>query len=408
METQISLAPVVIFTYKRLEHIKQTIESLKANLYADLTDVYVFSDAAKTVEDEEEVNAVRKYLKVIDGFKQITIIAREHNWGLANNIIDGVTTIVNRYGKIIVLEDDLVSSKYFLQFMNEALNIYQTETRVMQVSGYSHKINQEGLRDTFFSRLAYPWGWATWADRWQYFQRNSDRLIEEFSATDIYNFTLEGTNNDFWRQVLANHASIMHTWWVFFYAAIFQRGGLALYPKVSCIKNIGCDGTGVHCGDSDWFAVDLAEDPICLPNIPIEENKLVLERYKLFYNQMIIEQEEKQLLNAFNIRQAFNELISKCNSRENMKIVFFGTGSASKKLFERFPYHVDYFIDNNHQKWGEKFEEKMVYSPQKILEEDINNLIIILASQYTVDISRQLHKMGFLENLHFWNGLLIY
>lgn len=405
---KLSLSPVVVFTYKRLEHLKKTIDSLKANLYADLTEVYIYSDAAKTVEDEKQVNEVRAYLKKIDGFKHVNIIMREQNWGLAENIIDGVTTIVNQYGKVIVLEDDLVSSKYFLQFMNEALDIYQKETRVMQISGYSHKINREGLKDIFFLRLAYPWGWATWADRWQYFERNPSQLIEEFNSNDIYNFTLEGTNNDFWRQVLANYTLSMHTWWVFFYAAIFQKGGLTLYPINSYIRNIGCDGTGVHCGNNDWFDVDISEGSIHLIDIPIEENKIALERYKLFYNRMIIGREEERLLNAFKVRQAFNKIINKYNSHKNVKVVFWGTGSASNKIYNSFPYSIDYFVDNNPQKWGMDFKDKKIYSPQKLFEEEKNNLIIIVVSQYVAEISEQLTTSGFIENEHYWDGCLLY
>jgi hypothetical protein len=402
-----NFAPVVLFTYKRLDHLIQTVESLQSNLYAELTDIYVYSDAAKSLEDQEDVYSVRTYLKTIDGFRSITIIERDYNWGLADNIIDGVTTIVNKYQKIIVLEDDLVSSKYFLQFMNEALERYQNEPRVMQISGYGHEINKDGLPDIFFSRLAYPWGWGTWDNRWQYFQRNSSKIIEEFTDKNIYDFTLEGTYNDFWRQILANHVLIMHTWWVFFYAAIFQRKGLVLYPKFSCIKNIGCDGTGVHSGIYDWFDVELASHFIQLSDVPIEENRLVLERYKMFYNRMIVKRMKESSFTMTKMRSKFEDFI-RLNSHKHLKIVFFGTGSASKKVYTDFPFEIDYFVDNNQDKWGGDFQNKKIFNPQRLLEEDKNRLVIIIASQFEEQIIKQLQEMGFAEDIHIWNGYLMY
>ena len=401
------ISPVVLFTYQRLDHLRQTIESLKANNYADLTDVYIYSDAAKTPQDVVHVNNVREYLRTLDGFKSVSIIEREYNWGLADNIIDGVTTVINRHGKVIVLEDDLVSSEYFLQFMNEALCRYQDEPKVMQISGYSHGIDKEGLESVFFLRLAYPWGWATWADRWKNFQRNTDKLIEKFTANDIYHFTLEGTYNDFWRQVLANHTMAIHTWWVFFYASVFQLGGLTLYPKSSCIKNIGCDGSGVHCGTNDFYDVHLAESPIDWPNVIIEENKLAMERYKLFYNQIIIRQMENQLLNRFAMRQMLDKIITESNHK-SFKIVFFGTGSACSKICANFPYSIDYFVDNSQSKWEMTFKNRKILNPAQLMEEDKDKIMIIIASQYAEAISEQLRGMGFIENKHFWNGYLIY
>ena len=130
-----------------------------------------FSDAAKNEDEVEKVNEVRRYIKAIDGFKKVTVIEREKNWGLADSIIDGVTKIINQYGKVIVLEDDLVTSLYFLKFMNEALEFYKDEKKVWHISGWNYPIESDGLEDVFFWRLMNCWGWATWADRWSYYER---------------------------------------------------------------------------------------------------------------------------------------------------------------------------------------------------------------------------------------------
>ncbi len=131
-----NLAPIILFTYNRPWHTRQTIEALQKNLYADKSRLIILSDGPKTEIDVPKVQKVREYIKTVKGFRSIEIIEREKNWGLANNIIDGVTRIINEYGKIIVLEDDIVTSPYFLKFMNEALEFYKDEERVMHISGY--------------------------------------------------------------------------------------------------------------------------------------------------------------------------------------------------------------------------------------------------------------------------------
>lgn len=131
-----NLAPIVLFAYNRLDHIRQTIEALRNNVYAAESCLYVYSDAPKDGNDIESVKLVREYLHQINGFKDIQIIEREDNFGLARNIIDGVTNIVNLYGKIIVLEDDIVTSKWFLKYMNDALVIYENSSEVMAISSF--------------------------------------------------------------------------------------------------------------------------------------------------------------------------------------------------------------------------------------------------------------------------------
>jgi len=115
------LAPVILFTYNRPNHIKRNIESLLKNKEAGQSDLFVFSDAPKKEEDKLKVEQVREYLSTITQFQSVTIVKREFNYGLGKNIIDGVTEIVATYGKVIVLEDDLVVSPYFLEYMNEGL-----------------------------------------------------------------------------------------------------------------------------------------------------------------------------------------------------------------------------------------------------------------------------------------------
>lgn len=246
------LAPIVLFTYNRLKHTKQTIEALQENVYASDSELFIYSDAPKTDKAVAEVQAVRDYLHSINGFKKITIIERDENWGLARNIIYGVTSIVNKYGKIIVLEDDIVTSRYFLKYMNDALKIYEGEPKVMAVSGYTANIRLDDVPETFFLPWTSCWGWATWKRVWDNFERNPEKLISQFTKEDIYKFNLDNSYN-FWSQVVDNANGKLFTWAVFFYATVFAHDGLVLYSAGSLSKNIGFDYTGEHCGKDERF-----------------------------------------------------------------------------------------------------------------------------------------------------------
>ena len=244
--------PVIIFVYNRPQHTRETVEALLKNDLADQSDLTVFSDAAKNSGAAQQVQEVRDYLKTITGFKSVRIVEREENWGLAKSIIQGVTEVVNQYGKVIVLEDDIVTSPAFLQFMNQALNFYEEQKRIWHVSGWSYPIETEGLDDVFLWRAMNCWGWATWADRWQYFKKNPTALIENWSAEEKNRFALDGSNS-FWKQVEANAEGKIDTWAIFWAATIFQNSGLCLNPAVSYSDNIGHDGSGVHCGSTNSY-----------------------------------------------------------------------------------------------------------------------------------------------------------
>ncbi len=279
-----NLAPIVLFTYNRLEHTRQTIEALKANVYAAESRLFIFSDAPKNEQAEPAVQAVRDYLHSVDGFKEIQIIQRDENWGLARNIMDGVTSIVNRYGKIIVLEDDIVTSKWFLKYMNDALKIYKNEPRVMEISGYQPAIDKEDLSETFFLHFGDCWGWATWARAWAFFERNPEQLMQEFSDEDIYHFNFEGAM-DFWSQVVQNYDGKLYTWAVFWQASIMRRNGLMLATRDSLTDNVGLDGSGENCGAADSWRALRRERAITVFPLAIEESILGRQRLKTFFMQ---------------------------------------------------------------------------------------------------------------------------
>ena len=278
-------APVALFVYNRPDHTRRTIDALRQNKLAKDTELTIFSDAPKSGTQADAVREVRKYVREIEGFKSVTIVEREANLGLALSIIDGVTSIVNKYGRIIVLEDDLEISPYFLSYMNDALDMYEKEERVMHVSGYMFPIDNSTLLETFFLRPTSCWGWATWDRAWKHFNKDVKVLLSGFTEQDIASFNVDDTY-DYWEQVVQNEAGLINTWAVFWYASVFQVGGLCLHPARSLINNIGHDDTGEHCRESKVFSTTLANKPVTYFERNIAEDEFARARTKEFFRSI--------------------------------------------------------------------------------------------------------------------------
>lgn len=265
------LAPVVLFAYNRPEHTRQTIEALLKNEYAGESDLIIYSDAPKNETAKASVEQTRLYLKSISGFKSVQIIKRERNFGLADNIIDGVTNIINQYGRIIVLEDDLLTSPYFLKYMNEAMNMYENEELVISIHGYIYPLKKK-LPESFFIRGTDCLGWGTWKRGWDLFIEDSSRLLKDIKDKGLEkDFDFSGSYP--YTKMLENQAiGNVGSWAIRWYASAFLNNKLTLYPNRSLIFHNGSDGSGTNCDASDEFAVELSKSPILLEKIEIKEN----------------------------------------------------------------------------------------------------------------------------------------
>ena len=282
-----NLAPIVLFVYNRPDHTAKTIHALQQNSLASDSELFIYADAAKNDSAQKQVDEVRELLSNISGFKKVTVIKQEKNVGLANSIISGVTEIVKKYGKIIVLEDDLVTSPYFLKFMNSALDFYSVKKDVWHISGWNYPIEKNGLADTFLWRTMNCWGWATWSDRWEHFEKNTDKLIDSFTAEKIKAFNIDGYEN-FWGQVLANNEGKINTWAIYWYASIFNNNGLCINPTETFVDNIGLDGSGSHCDKNTMYHSKLNMNDNIHFEVILKENVTALARIQLFYKKMKI------------------------------------------------------------------------------------------------------------------------
>ncbi len=242
-----NLAPVILFAYKRLDTLKKTIEALQKNNLASQSDFYVFSDAAKTIKDEDAVRKVREYLRTICHFKSFIIEEAEVNKGLANSIIQGVTKVFEKHDFVIVIEDDLVTSTNFLNFMNDSLQKFQYESSVFSIAGYSFDLNltQSIHTDTYFLNRGWSWGWATWKDRWE----KIDWEISDYH-TFIKNreerkaFSKGGS--DLNKMLDKQMSGKLDSWAIRWIYNQYKMKGLTIYPVYSKVKNEGFGKDATH------------------------------------------------------------------------------------------------------------------------------------------------------------------
>lgn len=279
-------APIILFVYNRPVHTKQAIEALLVNPLAKDSDLYIYSDAPKNQDAQTKVDEVRDYIHSIQGFKSITFIEREKNFGLADNIIDGVTTIINQYGKIIVLEDDIVVSPVFLEYMNNTLDYYENELKVWSISAWNYPLDPNPIKeDTFFWRIPHCWGWATWKNRWQHYARDIEWVKNNFSKCDIFEVDLQNTAQ-YWRHFVLNKQNKMKTWAIFWYLHAYKHNALTLMPKISYIRQIGFDDSGSNCKTNDPLASELISDHLpCSYPKSIEESPIALQAIMDFHRK---------------------------------------------------------------------------------------------------------------------------
>lgn len=276
------LAPVILFAYNRPNHIKRTIESLLKNKEANETDLFIFSDAAKKEEDKFNVKQVRQYLSTVDQFQSVTIIEREFNYGLGKNIIDGVTAILANYGKGIVLEDDLIVSSYFLEYMNEGLDIYENVDKVISIHGYVYPV-KEKLPETFFLKGADCLGWGTWKRGWDIFEPDGNLLLKKILETDQANAFDYNNAYPFTQMLKDQIEGKNNSWAVRWYASAFLNDKYTLYPGKSLIYHAGGDGSGTNTGYDSQLDVTLSRKPIKLSKIDVDQNLSAYNSFVKFY-----------------------------------------------------------------------------------------------------------------------------
>ncbi len=277
-------APIALFTHSRLAHTQLTVEALLRNYSAENHDLIIFSDAARIPVQQHAVTQVRSFLETITGFRSITIHHREHNFGLAKSIIEGVTQVLSFYDRIIVLEDDLVTSPHFLTYMNQSLDRFVDDERVISIHGYVYPVEQ-ALPEAFFLRGADCWGWATWRRGWKLFNPDGQTLLDQLTRRKLLNdFDFNGTysySTMLKEQIIGENDS----WAVRWHASAFLEDKLTLYPGRSLVTNTGNDGSGTHCGNASLYDVGLSSSPIDISTVDVLPSVIGANAFECFFRK---------------------------------------------------------------------------------------------------------------------------
>jgi hypothetical protein len=282
------MKPVLIFVYNRPYHTRETLKALSLNEGADKTCVIIYSDGAKSDSDILFVNEVREICRQADGFYQLTIVEREKNYGLAGNIISAVSLEIEKAGSVIVLEDDLITSPGFLNFMNNALEYYRN-TNIFSICGYSPQLNipADYPYSTYLSPRIGSWGWASWQEKWNQV---------DWETVDFYQFIrnsgernrFEKGGNDLTIMLLKQKLNKINSWAVRFTYACYKVENRVVYPVQSLIRNAGIDGSGTHMKKTKKYQSNCAESIESNLFCPAEhENDTIQTQFARFYSTSI-------------------------------------------------------------------------------------------------------------------------
>ena len=278
-------APIILFTYNRPSHTRHTLNALRNNHLCADSELFIFSDGYKNESDKNDVLAVRDIIRSIDGFKHIHLFENENNIGLAQNIINGVSHVVNQFGKVIVLEDDLVTSPHFLTFMNDALDKFTNEERIGHIQGYCFPISN--LPDAFLIKWTGSWGWATWQRAWQQFNPDGQLLLDELKRRKLTKtFDFNG-NYPFTRMLQRQIRGENNSWAIRWNASLFLNDMLSVNAGKSLVRNIGFDGSGIHSGKKDIWATELYDKKLSIDAISeICENEIARKAFAKYYGRV--------------------------------------------------------------------------------------------------------------------------
>jgi putative methyltransferase (TIGR04325 family) len=350
-----SYAPIVLFVFDRPLHAMTVIKNLTESDLAQYSDLIVYSDYSREQSRNQKIQVLRKYLKCVNQFKSLKIIERTENYGLSNSIILGINEVLNLYEKVIVLEDDLIPSKYFLEYMNEALEKYQNDESVACIHGYVYPVQGE-LPEAFFLRGADCWGWGTWRDSWNIFnpdgvylynQLRKKKLLKEFNFGNTYPYS---------KMLLNQSKGKVDSWAIRWYASAFLNNKKTLYPGKSLIRNIGMDSSGAHCHNTEIFDVDLHQGNIDISDVSGEISTHAKVQFKKFFRRVRI---NRFYVALTKIKKSTNfqtlKILVKENIPQELRL-------ALNKIFKR-----GIIFNGLYKSWGEARNNSFGYDSPLIL-----------------------------------------
>jgi hypothetical protein len=274
--------PVLLFAYRRAGHFRRCWQALAGNPEAQLTRLKIFVDGAKDQSDKSAVEDTILEAQKISGFQAVEMVLAKKNLGLSNSILKGVSEVLAKEPAVIVVEDDLEVSPFFLKYMNEAVSAYHGVPKVASIHGYVYP-TEDTLPETFFLKGADCWGWATWRSAWAHFEPDGKKLFKEIQKRKLEKeFNLGGVG-PFTEMLKQQIAGKNDSWAIRWHASAFLAGMYTLYPGRSLVRNIGLDCSGTHCGETNQFNSNLSPSQIQVNSIPVEESQIGRDAFHEFF-----------------------------------------------------------------------------------------------------------------------------
>jgi hypothetical protein len=273
------LAPIALFTFKRPVHTRRTLESLAQNPEFTESPLFIYCDGARHDAETAQVEETRQLIREWPHPNK-TIIERDRNWGLANSVIDGVTELCKRFGQVIVVEDDLVVSPVFLNYLNAALVRYADETKVLQVSAHMFPVQIQAQTDAVMLPFTTSWGWATWDRAWKHFDLSMSGFVKLKTNRWLrWKFNLDGSY-PYYRMLKRQAKGQADSWAIRWYASVFLQDGYVLFPKHSLVQHEGYDDTATHATRRDQASVkEVAIDQVLnFPNVICDQDAYISVR----------------------------------------------------------------------------------------------------------------------------------
>ena len=295
-----NFAPIVLFAYKRTDHLQNTLLSLSENAGAKDHDLFIFSDAPKGDADAKDVEAVRQYLAGYENtsvFAKCTVTYAKEHKGLAASVIGGVSAVIKEYGRVITIEDDLTFSPYFLNFMQGALDRFEGDARIWAVSGYTPELDvlRDYSHELYLNYRPHSWGWATWYDRW----KTVDWDVSDYDQAKInplYYYRMCRGGNTVPSMLRAQMRGDLDSWYIRWCYNANKQNKLTVYPKRSFVRNTGFDESATHTGsdESRKYEVSLSQSG----DIDFDDcffSKPVNKAFKKFHSMSLIDRIREKL-----------------------------------------------------------------------------------------------------------------
>ena len=292
---------IAIFAYNRPQHLKKTLNTLSNNLNAKKFDTFIFCDGAKNNKDIKKINYVREISKTVGNFKSKKFFFRKSNYGLCNSLKYGISKVLETKKSVIVLEDDIITNKHFLNYMDEALNFYSNTKNIGSITGYSYTNTED---DLFLSQRHASWGWGTWKNTWEK-MRWEKKYINNYIKTKNFKKNFNKAGRDMYQLLEQQINNKIDTMDILFNFNCFIKNKYCVCPKKSLLYNIGLDGSGIHCKKNDQIFNNYDKNYYPKKFSELELNENIIKKIHSSFEKPIIERIKNKFIKILNSKIFF-------------------------------------------------------------------------------------------------------